>query len=136
MGRSQKKMCTRCDTPISVENLIIECPPTSTFEQTWVSSQHSKDSQKKKGTLKQHNKQTNNTKSPKFTYNLLQAWKFLFVAMKNNRYPHSTEYYRKTSGIFQIFHCNWNNFATLLLNIAKYFIATLQFQLYEFFYHK
>ena len=24
--RSQKKMCTRCDTPISVEHLIIECP--------------------------------------------------------------------------------------------------------------
>ena len=26
MDRSQKKMCTRCDTPISVEHLIIECP--------------------------------------------------------------------------------------------------------------
>ena len=26
MDRSQKKMCTRCDTPMSVEHLIIECP--------------------------------------------------------------------------------------------------------------
>ena len=25
MDRSQKKMCTRCDTPISVKHLIIEC---------------------------------------------------------------------------------------------------------------
>ena len=43
-------------------------------------------------------------------------------------FPHSTEYCRKMSGIFAIFHCNWNIVATFLSNIAKYFIATLQFQ--------
>ena len=36
------------------------------------------------------------------------------------KYPHSTEYCRKMSGIFSIFHCNLN-------------ITTLQFQLSEIF---
>ena len=47
--------------------------------------------------------------------------------------PNSTEYCKKMSGIFQIFYCNWNIVATFLLNIAKYFIATLQFQLSKIF---
>ena len=47
--------------------------------------------------------------------------------------PHSTEYCRKMSGIFPIFHCNWIIVATFLLNITKYFIATLKFQLSEIF---
>ena len=47
--------------------------------------------------------------------------------------PHSTEYCRKMSGIFPMFYCNWNIVATFLLNIAKYFIATLQFQISEIF---
>ena len=37
------------------------------------------------------------------------------------------------SGIFQTFHCNENIVATLLLNIEKYLIAILQFQLSEIF---
>ena len=39
-------------------------------------------------------------------------------------YPHSTEYCRKMSGIFPIFHCNWNIVATffqILQNFLKYF---------------
>ena len=47
--------------------------------------------------------------------------------------PHSTECCKKMSGIFTIFYCSWNIVATFLSNIAKYFIATLQFQLSEIF---
>ena len=47
---------------------------------------------------------------------------------------YSTECCRKMSGIFPIFHCNWNIVATFLLNIAKYFIATLWVQLSEIFF--
>ena len=49
--------------------------------------------------------------------------KFFFSQEK--KIPNSTEYCRKMSGIFPIFHCNWNIFETFLSNIAKYFIATL-----------
>ena len=38
------------------------------------------------------------------------------------------------SGIFPIFHCNLNILATFLSNIAKYVIATFQFQLSEIFW--
>ena len=34
---------------------------------------------------------------------------------------------------FPIFHCNLNIVTTFLSNIDKYFIATLQFQLFEIF---
>ena len=47
--------------------------------------------------------------------------------------PNSTEYCSKMSGIFQIFHCNWNIVGRVLLNIAKHFIVTLRFQLSEIF---
>ena len=42
-------------------------------------------------------------------------------------HPHSTEYCKNISEIFPIFHCKWNIVATFLSNIAKYFIAMLQF---------
>ena len=49
-------------------------------------------------------------------------------ALKWTNYcPHSTEYCRNMSEIFLIIHCNWNIVTTFLSNIAKYFIATLQF---------
>ena len=51
----------------------------------------------------------------------------------NINFPHSTEYCKKMSGIFSIFHCNRNIVATFLSNIAKYFIAKLKFQLSKIF---
>ena len=49
-------------------------------------------------------------------------------------FQHSREYCKKMSGIFSIFHCNSNIVATFLLNVAKYFIALLQFQISEIFF--
>ena len=49
---------------------------------------------------------------------------------------HSTEYCRNMWEIFPIFHYNWNIVSTFLSNIAKYFIATLQFQRSEIFLQK
>ena len=56
-------------------------------------------------------------------------WSILYL----NRIPHNTEYCRKMSGVFLIFHCNWNIVETFLSNIAQYFIATLQIQLSRIF---
>ena len=56
--------------------------------------------------------------------------------MHANYIPHSTEYCRNMSGIFTIFHYNYNVVATFLSNIAKYFIATLQFQHSKIFLRK
>ena len=66
----------------------------------------------------------------KLGYRFFLLTNFLF------HYPHRTEYCRKRSGIFLIFHCNWNIVATFFPNIAKYFIATLEFQLFEIFVKK
>ena len=48
-------------------------------------------------------------------------------------FPHIAQNIAEMSGIFPIFHCNWNIVAIFLSHIAKYFIATLQFQLSEIF---
>ena len=56
---------------------------------------------------------------------------FSFNYVIDGHNPHSTEYCRKMSGIFPIFHYNLNIVAKLLSNIAKYSIPTLQFQLAE-----
>ena len=59
-----------------------------------------------------------------------------FLAINNfiefqNKCPHSTEYCTKMAKKFLIFHCNGNSVAIFLSNIEKYFIATLQLQLYK-----
>ena len=80
---------------------------------------------------------------PAYRWNLLTAYGCHFVVLEHpllfklstqskidtrSEYdPHSTEYCRKLSEIFPIFHCNWNIAATFLSIIGKYFIATLQF---------
>ena len=58
----------------------------------------------------------------------LYCWNTLYIV-----YPHSTEYCRYMSEIFPIFYCNWNIVAIFLSNIAKYFIAVLQFWFSEIF---
>ena len=55
---------------------------------------------------------------------LLSLWCYAYGRIF---YPHSIEYCRNMSGIFPIFHCNWNIAATFFSIIPKYFISTLQF---------
>ena len=68
-----------------------------------------------------------------FNTSLVPYWGSYVFVKKNRDITNSTEYCRKISGIILIFHCNWNIVATFLLNIEKYFIATLKFQLSEIF---
>ena len=60
-----------------------------------------------------------------------QRWRLDFLNVIRSSFriveqiiPHSTEYCKNMSEIFEIFHCNWNIVAIFLSNIAKYFTAT------------
>ena len=77
------------------------------------------------------------TKQPKIENVKIEALQFYFqnpiMFPIILHLPYSIEYCRNMSGLFPIFHCTLNIVATFLSNIAKYFIATLQFQHSEIF---
>ena len=56
-----------------------------------------------------------------------RATKSLQIRKSWNCYSRGTKYCRNMSEIFPIFQCKLNIITTFLSNIAKYFIATLQF---------